>query len=216
MNQVPALLRQTVERDLRPVRPLRPAWVRALALLPLAALALVEPVFRYSLRRDVGFSLSWGLSALEVAAGILLVAVGLKNAVPGQESSRRSVRLIAAGVMLVVAVSVLTDVISATKVPPGELGFFNTWCFEQSALLGIPAVGLAALLAGRALPIHPALVGALYGMGGGLFADAGWRMFCDVSEPAHVLIAHGGAVLALTVAGAGMSVLIERHRRNPK
>src|SRR5437764_11525387 len=73
MNQVPALLRQTVERDLRPVRPLQPAWVRALALLPLAAVALMQPVLRYSLRRDVGFTLSWGLSAVEVIAGMLLV-----------------------------------------------------------------------------------------------------------------------------------------------
>ena len=42
---------------------------------------------------------------------------------------------------------------------------------------------------------------------------AGVRLFCWVSEPAHVLVAHGGAMLLSTCGGALMAVLVENGRR---
>ena len=74
-------------------------------------------------------------------------------------------------------------------------------CFAGSAATALPVVALASVLASRAYPIRPAVAGALIGLGAGLMADAGWRIFCHFSEPAHVLSAHLAAVLMSTAIG---------------
>src|SRR5207302_10780276 len=102
----------------------------------------------------------------------------------------------------VFVITTATMAISPTRVPDGLARMFLFYCFERSTAVGIPAIIVATLLAAPTLPIRPSVVGALYGFGSGLFADAGWRLFCNVSEPAHVLLAHGGAILALTIVGA--------------
>jgi hypothetical protein len=43
-------------------------------------------------------------------------------------------------------------------------------------------------------------------------ADAGVRLFCWVTGPAHVLIAHGGAIVMLMLLGAAGAVVVERAR----
>jgi hypothetical protein len=76
----------------------------------------------------------------------------------------------------------------------------------------LPAVALASILAARAYPLRPAVAGALLGLGAGLMADAGWRLFCHFSEPAHVLSAHLGGVLLSMCLGA---VMAKRLATNP-
>ena len=43
----------------------------------------------------------------------------------------------------------------------------------------MPALIVAALLAARAFPLRPGVAGALYGLGCGLIADAGLRLYCE-------------------------------------
>jgi hypothetical protein len=62
----------------------------------------------------------------------------------------------------------------------------------------------------RLLPGRPAIAGALCGLGAGLLTDAGVRLFCWVTEPLHVLVAHGGAIAALVVLGALLATGIDR------
>jgi hypothetical protein len=81
-------------------------------------------------------------------------------------------------------------------------------CFTWSAVSAWPAVAVAAVLAARAYPTRPAFTGALLGLGAGLMADAGWRLFCHFSEPAHVLAAHLAAVLASAAAGALLTTVL--------
>jgi hypothetical protein len=69
----------------------------------------------------------------------------------------------------------------------------------------LPALALAAWLVGRAYPLRPLVAGALYGAGAGLLADAGWRLFCHFSDPAHVFAAHTLAVCVTSAAGALLS-----------
>ena len=75
-----------------------------------------------------------------------------------------------------------------------------------SAATALPVVALASVLAARAYPTRPAVAGALLGLGAGLMADAGWRIFCHFSEPAHVLSAHLAAVVMSTMIGALVAV----------
>ena len=84
-------------------------------------------------------------------------------------------------------------------------------CFGVAALSGVPLVAAAGWLAARALPTRPALTGALYGLGAGLVSDAGVRLFCWVSDPGHVLVSHGGAIVTFMAAGAAAATLLDRR-----
>jgi hypothetical protein len=84
-------------------------------------------------------------------------------------------------------------------------------CFTGSLVSALPMVGLAGALAARAFPVRPAVAGALYGLGAGLIADAGWRLFCEFGAPSHVLVAHLGAVVASMGCGAALAAVIARR-----
>jgi hypothetical protein len=77
-----------------------------------------------------------------------------------------------------------------------------------SALLPL---GVSAVLVARAFPLRPALAGALYGLGSGLLADAGWRLFCHFANPAHVFGAHALAIGVVTAIGAGTAAALARR-----
>jgi len=214
--EIPDRIRRAVLPDLRPVRPLRGPWTRAAALIPAAAILLVGIPWVLGLRADVvvlGPVLSFGTSALQLLAGIALIGLALRESVPGTALSPRVVwSSLAAGIALVITVTVSTFLVSPTS-PAAELrARFFRYCFGYSTLAGVPLVLLAGFLAARALPLRPWVAGALYGLGAGLMSDAGWRLFCDVSTPGHVIEAHGGAILVLTVFGTLGAEVTERVR----
>jgi hypothetical protein len=204
--QTPAVLRAAVERDLRAVRPLRMPWQRALALLPLAALLLAGIPWGFGLREDAGTLgglLLWGLSALQLAVGLALIGTALRETVPARSLSWPAVLFaVGGGLGLMVAVTMVTNAVSPTHVPRRLDTFYWRVCFDTSVLLGLPVVAVAGALASRGLPLRPAVAGALFGLGSGLLVEAGWRLYCEVSDPVHVLLAHGASVVALTVLGA--------------
>ena len=85
---------------------------------------------------------------------------------------------------------------------PGHALEEGIGCFRVSAMSSIPALIAAAFLAARAFPLRPALAGALYGLGCGLIADAGLRLFCEYTVPSHVVFGHGGGIIAAIAVGA--------------
>ena len=85
-------------------------------------------------------------------------------------------------------------------------------CFAGSAATALPVVAMASILASRAYPTRPLIAGSLLGLGAGVTADAGWRIFCHLSEPAHVLSAHLAAVMMSTIIGAMAAVRFTRLR----
>src|SRR5437660_834052 len=56
---------------------------------------------------------------------------------------------------------------------PGRDFLDGIGCFRTSAVAALPALMVAAFLAARAFPVRPSVAGVLYGLGGGLIADAG-------------------------------------------
>src|SRR5215470_17412145 len=203
----PAALLRSVAGDLRPVRPLRPPAWRALGLLPLGLLLIVGTPAFWGWRinfDELGPAMAWGLSALEALAGLVVVGIALREAIPGREFTGRTVAATAgAAAVVFTGITLLTALVAPMSVPPGVWWRWNWECLAMAALPGAPALAATAWLASRALPTRPAVAGALYGLGAGLMADAGVRLFCWVSAPSHVLVAHGGAILALAAAGAG-------------
>ncbi|HEY2150815.1 MAG TPA: NrsF family protein [Vicinamibacterales bacterium] len=215
MTNVPPSLRNAIKRDLRPTRPLKPPAVRALALLPLSVAIVIAVPALHFFRPDmgiIGVVRAWGFSAGQAIAGLVIVAAALRESIPGRSLSRSTLTWTLAGGLLIPFVLLLLTTSSFDIGPaPGDGWVEGAACFRISALAAVPALLVAAFLAARAYPLRPLVAGALYGLGCGLVADAGLRLYCDYSAPLHVLFAHGGAVVSVTLAGALMAVVASRR-----
>jgi len=221
-------VRTIVERDLHPVRPLWPPSKRALALMPLAlAIVVGVPVINY-FRPDfdtLGFFRGWGLSLLESCAGLAIVALGLRESVPG-----RVLRIAALVTAAVVGLAIPLVVLRATA-DNFNLGpkSWSEWrygmaCFRTSVLAATPILAASAFLTRRAFALRPVAAGILWGLGCGLIADAGLRLYCEFTSMPHVMLEHFGAVVASMLLGAIVSSAIappsrpkdgSRARRQP-
>ena len=101
-------------------------------------------------------------------------------------------------VVAVLTITFMTWTTSPTTIAPGFVAWVWGVCLTGTIVSALPALAIAGWLAARAFPLRPRLAGALYGVGAGLMADAGWRLFCHFSHPAHVFGAH---TLAIAVSG---------------
>ena len=150
---------------------------------------------------------------MQALIGLALVAAALREAVPGRAWSRAATAMWIL-VPLTVVLLVTWNSWEASQVVLGRGWWIvGLACLGGSLASGLPVVALASVLAARAYPTRPALAGALLGLGAGLVADAGWRLFCHFSEPAHVLSAHVGAVLVSMVLGSWLATVTCRARR---
>lgn len=215
-NEVPAGLLAAIGGDLQPVAPLPSPWRRLLLYLPVGIALIAAMPWVWGLRANagnLGFFATWGLSAVQTLAGLLIVGAALYEAVPGRELSGRALGATAlAAIALFAALTLFTQNLAPNHMRDGVALRFAWECFWMATTWSVPALAAAAWLAYRALPTRPAIAGAICGLGAGLIADAGVRLFCWVSEPVHVLLAHGGSILFLVLLGAGAAVVIDHLR----
>ncbi len=199
-----------------PVRPLAAPWMRSVLLLPVAVLLMVAVPRIWSLRWDaprLGPWRLWAGSGVQIVLALALVASALRESIPGRLSAPMGLLARAAlGLGFMVALTAATFVASPTQVPPSLEGPYLEMCLTRSFSLGLLALGLVGLLLRKGLAARPATTGALAGLGCGLLADASWRLFCEVSDPVHVLTAHAGAILAVSLTGAVAATLLARSR----
>jgi hypothetical protein len=212
----PIALRDAVATDLRPVRPLPPAWRRTLWLAIPLALALVSAWRDFGLRGDaarLGPILLWAASALQLLAGGALLALALRLAIPGERLGRGAAGL---GLGIVVAwlvgLNMLGWQISPSRVPTGHEAFYWRVCSSRELLMAAPLVVGGVLLLRRAFALRPALAGALCGLGAGLMVDSGWRTVCSITAADHIVDAHLLPVLVSTLLGAAAATLLARRR----
>ena len=214
-DRVPAAVEQAVRADLRPVTPLPSPERRALRLAPLAALTLVAASAVFALRGDapeLGWILTWGVSIVQVLFALSLIALALRDAVPGRTLSRAAVLASACSVLgFSVAVTLRTWDLSPTMIVPEMVAWVSSVCFTGTIVTAFPLLAVSAALAARAFVVRPWSSGALYGLGAGLGADAGWRLFCHFSDPLHVLSTHTGGVLATMAMGVLAAVIVEKR-----
>lgn len=153
----------------------------------------------------------WGFSAAQGVYGLVLMAAALRESVPGRSLSRGvASALLLAGVAFLLAVTLATWQTHASFVADGKAALYWRVCFTTPALIALPSLAITLLLAFRAYPTRPALVGALAGLGAGLLADGSWRTFCEVTDPAHVLSAHTASALVLACVGALAAAAVHR------
>jgi hypothetical protein len=215
----PPALRDALRADLRPVQPLRPPFERALRLVPLVAATLVCAVLVFSLRPDapvLGWALTWGASVAQGLVGAWLIALGLRDAVPGRELRPR---------LLFTAVAILLGFSAGLTLETwhvSPIGIRRTWalitteCFVGTWVTALPLLFGAVVLVSRAYPTRPWSAGLLAGLGAGAAADAGWRLFCHFTTPAHVLLSHTAGMLLAGLAGALLANAMQRNTRAEK
>jgi hypothetical protein len=213
---LPSSLRARIQSDYAAVRPLPSPPVRAIWILPFAVLALLAAPAFFNVRSDVdrlGWTLSWGASVIQVVLGFIVITAALRESVPGRGWSPQAVAAwLVAPLVLLIAVTLVTS--QASEVPLSRGWWLvGLICVSGSAATALPIVALANVLAARAYPTRPSIAGLLLGVGAGLMADAGWRLFCHFGEPSHVLSAHLGGVALAALAGAALAVTLRKPSR---
>ena len=213
---MPEALRRALDADHRAVRPLRPAWVRAIWVAIWAALAMAVLPLGMGMRADVvslGFALSWGGAVLECITGLGLVVLALREAVPGSGVTRPvGSAALAAGAAVLILLAVLSWL--RRGVPVGSFPPEGAHCFPMESTLALPALALTMVLVGRAYAVRPRWAGVLGGAGAGVVTDGIWHLVCPYAQLSHVLVWHGGAVLALATLGWLLGAAIEAGRRS--
>jgi hypothetical protein len=209
-------LRDEVARTLTPVTPLAAPGRRARVFLLIGAGGLALVPMAYGVRRDagvLGLSHLWLLSAVQIAAAAALFRQALAESIPGRTSSGRLIALaLALAAALVVGVTALTFDASPTYVPFLRDARYLHTCSTRTVLLGVPALALAGWLMRRGLTMRPTVAGGLAGLGAGLLADASWRVYCEVSDPLHVLTAHAAGIVTLSLIGALAGFVVQIAR----
>jgi hypothetical protein len=211
---LPAGLRERLAADFGPVRALRSPWARALSIVPLAIVALIAAPVAFNVRpaADLGWLGVWGLSIAQSVIGLIVIGAALRESIPGRDWSRAAITLwLAIPIVAIVAITMLSWEASPESIR-AQWWLVGGICFAGSAAMALPVVALSSILASRAYPTRPLIAGSLLGLGAGLMADAGWRIFCHFSEPAHVLSAHLAAVIMSTLIGAMAALRFSRLR----
>ena len=213
-STVPDDLRARLAADFGPVRALRSPWARALSIAPLAVVALIAAPIAFDVRpgANLGWLGVWGLSIAQSLIGLAVVGAALRESIPGRDWSRTAIVLwLAIPIAAIVAVTMLSWDASPVVLRT-QWWLVGGICFAGSAATALPVVALASILASRAYPTRPLIAGSLLGLGAGLMADAGWRIFCHFSEPSHVLSAHLAAVIMSTIIGAMAALRLNQYR----
>ncbi len=214
---LPEALRRALEADRRPVRPLPPPLRRASWVALWAAVLMLVLPFATGMRNDaatLGFGLCWGAAVLECLAGLAVVLLALREAVPGSGAgvAVRTSALIAVPVVQA-AVAVLTWM--RRGMPESQFPPPGIHCVPMESTLALPALALTLFLAARAYAVRPRWAGVLGGAGVGLLTDGVWHLICPFADLGHTLLWHGAAVLSLALFGflAGSAMEAIRRRR---
>lgn len=196
-RRLPDRLQRAVEQDSKPVRPLHPAWMKALLAVAVTAIVLAATLATASLRTDIGqlpMWLTWGSSLVQLALGLLLIGLALRESIPGESLARGAVGLAAAAALAVqILIGVATSVYAASGTPCGN-GMGMT-CFSHEAAMALPTFAITLILVFRALPLRAPTAGLLGGAGATLAADAVIHLLCPVSNLMHVLTWHTGSIV---------------------
>lgn len=218
MTGVPTLpdgLRRAVESDRSRVSPLASPGRRALGValwVPAAALAVLLVL---GLRQDaaaLGWLGTWGAVIGEAAVGLVLVALALAASVPA-----RGVPWGAALALLGTAALAVGAKAWLVRGASTGVSVANPWlsmgpaCFFLTALLGLTALGIVAALVRRTAPLTASFAGLLGGAGAGLLADGVYHLHCGICDLRHVLVWHGGAIVALALVGLLLGLAWERR-----
>jgi len=215
---MPETLREAVEGDLHPVRPLHPAWQRTLVVAAVATLVMVCVllVLKVQYRSDLDMLplwLSWGATFFELIVGTLIVGLALRESIPGGAVPSGTIRTaIITGLALQILVGIITFIHSA-GMPMGADWFTKSiGCLIHDSLMVLPIFAVTMWLVFRALPMRAPIAGLLGGAGAAITGDAITHLLCPMSDLRHVLVWHTGAIFGFMALGWLAGKLWARYR----
>jgi hypothetical protein len=218
-DQLYKQLRERLRGDFTPLKPLEKPWKRALWIFPISLVFMVVTLAVFHLRSDyANFHplVLFGFIFLQILACYLAFTVSLETSIPGSVKSP----LLLTGIGLLGPAVFGIASWAASHVSPSPPLSDQGWKTGMACLTIIGLYGLLALMFGfflvrSGLPFRAEAIGLLTGLGGGLTAEAAWRLHCPNTSWDHILIFHGGSVLFLLLAGLIIGFLWKRkvHRR---
>ena len=203
--KLPEKISKQIQRDFEPVQPLGPAHRRAslLLILWLVLVGIVLAVF--GMRKDynvLGPWTVWLLPLAQLFVGYIIVTLAIRSTIP-DAATPTSLLILAVllGISVHLAISEITFHLSPTWVEAGRLLPLAGICFVITLCLGLIPLFLMLFLCSKGFGSRPGFIGLISGFGCGLSAEAAWRMHCHYSAWNHVIFAHTGAVLFVTLLG---------------
>ena len=204
-GSMPESLRKAVGSDLNPVRPLPPAWRRTLVVGVIATAVVACSLAILPLRPDldqIPLWLSWGSTLLELAAGVVLVGMALREAVPGNAVPAGAACLAAAtGVCLQMLVGLATWAVSPGMPLGPDALHQGMGCLRHDCTVALPTFVVGLWLVFRSLPTRAPMAGLLGGAGAAITGDAVMHLLCPISDLRHVLVWHTGGVVVYMLLG---------------
>jgi hypothetical protein len=206
--------------DLKPVRPLRPPWTRALLWLAIslpyvaavvwAKLSMVDPA---QAAADTRFMIEQAATLATAAAAAF---AAFRTAVPGFDRRILLLPLVPLGLWLAsVGQGCVQDWF---RLGSDGLSIRPDWdCLPMAAVIGIVPAAAIVLMLRKALPLHPRLTLALAALAVASVANFGLQFAHLRDASIMVLTWHLGAAMALSALGGwlGERILGWRPDRSP-
>jgi hypothetical protein len=214
--ELPDALAREIDRDLVAVRPILRFELRAalLALVALSCGALMVSV--HGVRSDLPelqMATVVTVFLLRTAAGVGLLALAMREAVPAAGWTDRSRRI--AFIIAVAALLVLPEGFARAIDLGGAARVAPLLCFPVVVLVSVPGFFVSMILLRRAWPLRPVMTAALAGLGTGMLASAAMFIACDNASAVHAWATHESAAIAVALLGglAGWGIGVQRARR---
>jgi hypothetical protein len=209
------LLKKDLAGSFEPVKPLPVPWKRALWIFPLSLLLMGITLTTFHLRPDYvafGPMTFWGICFVQIVASYLILIISLEACIPG--SARDPGFFIGAGLLGLAIQALLSWFIY--RISPNLPAPARAWHLGAACILGVCVLGVLALLSGfflarAGLPIRARAAGVLFGLAGGLAAEASWRVHCPITSWKHILLFHDGAIIAMAACGIIFGWVWERR-----
>ncbi|MBT8493945.1 MAG: DUF1109 family protein [Deltaproteobacteria bacterium] len=195
----------------------RQPW-RQLALSLVVGLGLaIGALFVLGLRRDLSHLPVSYLVSAAIAWLTAIAVVGALAFVPSSKTSLPRVRM-AAFATVVSGLFFIALGLLWTEAAPGHSFFYQPgagqvlryapYCLSVGTATSLVPLALGALLLRRTVPIDTPWMGAAIGALGGCIGGLLLHFHCDIAEPTHFGLVHGGVVVV--AAGLGALVLPRR------
>ncbi|MCP4896143.1 MAG: DUF1109 domain-containing protein [bacterium] len=215
-HPLPESLKKAIEQDARSVRPLAPAWKRAIGVTIVAAVVVIGSLVLIGPRLDISEIpawLSWGSCIVQLGIGMILVGLALRESVPGTALPiSHAVSAVGIAVIFQLLVGVLTWLYTpGMAINPWALGP-GMACLRNDSMLALPTFITTLVLVFTALPLRAPMAGLLGGAGAAIAADAVNHLLCPASDMRHIVMWHTGAVVLFMFAGYVIGLVWQRLR----
>lgn len=201
--------------DARPVRRQLPVGVLLVIWLATSIIPVAGCMFACGARPDFAEAIRQPALLCQLAAltavAILSATAAIRLSIPGCERSTASRRAAAVLVVLwIAALIAATFGRHACEAGPGAP------CSLDVALVTILPCAVLAWICRTALPLRPAVTGALIFAASASIGAASSLLVCPGNDPLHLLTWHAAPVLILIIAGlAAGKILLHKPPRQP-